>query len=582
MMDGTTGDREEQDRRALEEFKAFINLTPDDMARIADFKGLLKDALPGILKELYAELVAFPPLKRFAPTPEVMAMVMAAEADHWMALFGSPLDGAYVAKARAVGDAHARIGLAERWYMGAYTKALNHFTRLVLSKRRGEQARAMVEAVQKVVLLDMELVLSVYGRDVTELTVDRYGLGENIDNIRHLAKLTEIINDGMILLAELIRESRDVNSASQTIASAAEELVASVGEIARSSNDAAADAQEVETTVGAGRDGAEEAVGRMSRIAEVVEGTSARINDLRGASEKIGEILVSIDAIAKQTNLLALNATIEAARAGEAGKGFAVVAGEVKQLANQTARATEDIRGRIDMLRTEMNAIIAAMGESGAAVGEGNEAIARTGADMAQAAERVALVTARMADMSDILGQQTSATREISDGIGGIAQKADRSNALVEEIAAFIGGANKLVAERVNHWMRDDSALYMLETAKVDHILFRKTIIDTVMGSQFQKSGDVPDHHHCRFGKWFDSQTEPTLVNHPLWQAIKEPHSKVHGHAKTALDAFHSGRIDEAHAALHRLHDESKVIITALETLARDLQAKVEREVGLG
>ncbi|MCF8481078.1 MAG: CZB domain-containing protein [Rhodospirillum sp.] len=578
---GMTKATEDADRRALEEYMAFIKLTPDDMARIADFRTLLREYLPGILKDLYKELAAFPPLKRFAASPEDLDKIMAAEADHWMALFEGRLDGAYVARARAVGNVHARIGLDERWYMGAYTKALNHFTRLVLDKRRGEASKRMVEAVQKLVLLDMELVLSVYGRDITELSLDHFGLGENINNIRHLAKLTETINDAMILLAELIRESREVNSASQTIATASEKLVVSVGEIARSSGDAAADARDVESTVGAGRDGAEEAMGRMSRIAEVVAATAGRINDLRGASEQIGEILVSIEAIAKQTNLLALNATIEAARAGDAGKGFAVVAGEVKLLANQTAKATEDIRLRIDTLRTEMNAIIEAMGESGTAVGQGNEAITRTGADMAQAAERVAQVTARMADMSGILGQQTSATQEISDGIGGIAQKAQRSNTLVEDIARYIGGANTLVADRVNHWMRDDSALYMLETAKVDHILFRKTIIDTVMGSQNLASGDVPDHHLCRFGKWFDDQTEPTLVNHPLWRAIKEPHARVHAHAKAALDAHHGGRTDEAHESLHKLHDESKVIISSLEALSRDLEAKVEREAGL-
>ena len=103
-----------------------------------------------------------------------------------------------------------------------------------------------------------------------------------------------------------------------------------------------------------------------------------RVDALARASQRIGEIVAQIEAIAKQTNLLALNATIEAARAGEAGKGFAVVATEVKNLANQTARATDDIRGRIATLKSDMDAIVATMRAGAETVGAGQEAVRLT------------------------------------------------------------------------------------------------------------------------------------------------------------------------------------------------------------
>ncbi len=562
------------EKRRLEEFKAFVKLTAEDVSLVQRFSTMLEPRMPSIFDDLYEEMASFGPLRRFIGSPQEMAAIKRAEMDHWLLLFSKPMDSEYIDRARAVGAVHARIGLDERWYMGAYTKALNHFSDLILTelKFRPADARRMLAAVQKVVMIDMELALSAYGAGMTDGAVDGRVLADNIDNIRQLAKLTEVVNDAMILLADLLRQSRGTESAGQTIASAAEELVASVAEIARSSADSARDAQEIEGTVAAGRQGAERAVDRMGEIARVVESTASQINQLHQASEKIGEILVSIDAIAKQTNLLALNATIEAARAGEAGKGFAVVAGEVKSLSQQTARATEDIRLRIDGLRTEMDAIVKAMGASSQAVADGNEAIAATGEDMALAASRVAGVSGRMTEMSGILGQQTTATQEISAGITHIADMTHDSNHLVEEIARAIGASNKMVAEQVNHWMRSDSALFMLETAKVDHILFRKNIIDTVMGAQSLAPSDVPDHHGCRFGKWFDAQNNPAIVNHPLWASIKDPHQRVHAFAKQALAAHHRGDEEEAYQALRALHDESKVIIKALEALSRDME----------
>jgi methyl-accepting chemotaxis protein len=212
--------------------------------------------------------------------------------------------------------------------------------------------------------------------------------------------------------SELARVAERGRGLAEAVATRAEQASVNVQTVASATQELAASIREISSQV-------QRSVAVSNRATGETQRTSGLILGLSNAAEKIGNIVALIQAIASQTNLLALNATIEAARAGEAGRGFAIVASEVKNLATQTAQATEQIAGQIATIQSatgesvaamtqfgatvrEMadiaNAIAAAVEEQGAATGE----IAR---NVEQAASGTAAVTREMSDVRAVAGE---------------------------------------------------------------------------------------------------------------------------------------------------------------------------------
>jgi len=181
-------------------------------------------------------------------------------------------------------------------------------------------------------------------------------------------EMSIFLNGTVTQAVQTLRSIREMSRRMASISSATEEMVSTVQAISRTSELAAANADSVREMSNEGARSTEMVVSTMRTIVDTVEQTADHVGNLSDASSSIGAIVKQIEQIARQTNILALNATIEAARAGAAGKGFAVVANEVKNLANQTAQATHDIRARIESLTQETSNILHGMNR-GAEVG---------------------------------------------------------------------------------------------------------------------------------------------------------------------------------------------------------------------
>jgi methyl-accepting chemotaxis protein len=310
----------------------------------------------------------------------------------------------------------------------------------------------------------------------------------------------------------------------------------------------------------------------VGEIADSVSQLSGKIDTLNGACEQIATIVKTIEKIASQTNLLALNATIEAARAGDAGKGFAVVAGEVKALSNQTTRAAEDIRNRIAGLQVGMTDILGAMSSSAERVAGGTQAIREVGDSVGRINQEVDDVCQKMVQIAAIVHEQGAATSELARTISGTAEMTDHALGAIEILATAVNSVAATVQPLLQELGKNPDDRQLVQLARSDHATFKKRVIDTLASGGSTKDSDLPDHHACRFGKWFDQLSNPTITGTAAYRRIKEPHLQVHAFGKEALTHHHNGDCQSAIAAAGKMEAASHTVFAALDEIAGVLQ----------
>jgi methyl-accepting chemotaxis protein len=261
-----------------------------------------------------------------------------------------------------------------------------------------------------------------------------------VDSADEVGRMSGALNRTAESVAGMVTR---VHSSSDLLASASEQLSSVAIELSTSAEEASAQVSSVSESadrvsegvnaVSAGTDemgvsireianSANEAAGVAADAARTAESTNTSVARLGEASAQIGTVVALITSIAEQTNLLALNATIEAARAGESGKGFAVVASEVKDLAQETARATQDITAQVARIQDETGTAVTAIGEIG-------QVIATINAYATTIAAAVEEQTATTAEIARSVGHAAEGSSSIAGTIAGVAQAAQQVTA---------------------------------------------------------------------------------------------------------------------------------------------------------
>ncbi len=352
----------------------FVDIRPIAVATVAT-------ALHHLGLGLLLPLAVFPSADGVLLRVVVHAVILLAEAG---ALAWVAFSIAAAAEA-AVGIADRRAEQARREGMQATVAARE------AELAAGEKARTARLALAQ----QVEAELGGIAGALTETSQQLAGATETLTSVSHVVE-----RESETALKAASGAAVDVDSA----AASAEELAASIAEITR----------QVTRATGVAR-----------RAVEEVRATDATVGGLAEGARRIGDVVRLISEIAAQTNLLALNATIEAARAGEAGKGFAVVASEVKNLATQTARATEEITSQIGAIQSRTEEAVTAIRSIGEVVGEVEE----TAAAIAGAVE-----------------EQRAATQESAGAVARVAERTRSASAAVERANAGVQDAAGAVA----------------------------------------------------------------------------------------------------------------------------------------
>ncbi|GAA0581469.1 hypothetical protein GCM10010172_78060 [Paractinoplanes ferrugineus] len=294
------------------------------------------------------------------------------------------------------------------------------------------QLATVSESLAAVAKGDLSVAADVQGRD--EIGAMAVAVNQARDGLRdvvsHLSDSSRALGASS---SRLISTTERIGVSAQEASNRADAVAVAAGTVSTNVTTVAAGSDEMGLSIREIAESANEAARVASEAVGVAEHTNATVTKLGASSAEIGNVVKAITAIAEQTNLLALNATIEAARAGEAGKGFAVVASEVKDLAQETAKATEDISRRVEAIQADTaNAVVA--------IGEISGIITRINDYQLTIASAVEEQTATTGEMSRSVSDAAAGSTEIAGTIAGVASATQTTTSTLVE-------ANGAVAE---------------------------------------------------------------------------------------------------------------------------------------
>lgn len=476
------------------------------------------------------------------------------------------------------------MGLIEAgWLAGLIVGAILLGSGIYLASRIQKSQQVMVDYIQKIAAGSF---------DALPEGQQSGTFAEVQDALNHIAKhyedlflrviteahrLSAIYNEFQIIISDFIHKSETMHEVAASIASATDELSANSAGI----SSAAEQASTTFTTISTNTDEMTHTINEISSNTERVRGiaqeavnnvnqVTTRVGQLGQNAADISKIMDVIEDISEQTKLLALNATIEAARVGEAGKGFAVVANEVKELAGQTAEATENIKKSISTIQgstqvtadeiTGINQIINNVEENissiASAVEEQNVTTEDISSNIRFAVEGIGDITQNIAQSAEAANSLAQDMVKISAGSKQMLTDGDNLNGQISKIGKISSSMDSLASgfrffgNRQQKMERMVSFARLLQERERDHLNWAKKVQNAVV--EHQRIIDVQkDPSMCKMGQFLNSRDRKEIESvHPAMAAIfkkmDEPHRKLHQTAARLEEMLQNPEVPDA------------------------------------
>lgn len=536
---------------------AFNHFTIEDERKIQDVYEILSSSLPeaiDIFENYLRDLDNHqPPIDR-----EDIKNYM----DH---IFSSKRDEQYVDKSIAFFEKLRSHGYPLAKIIVVFNQMNFFFSVYLISRKALTPAKCMryMETLQRAMNIEQQVLVEVYNERLVEQIA--IGISALMDK-----------NAEIMYIKDLLQKLDQQKEESQTVSIAAQEMAASIQDVAAN---AVSVAEKTEIAVQRADSGKNVITGALEEIVRTSNTFDAIVDNfsrLQQNIEQIQSVVELIHNIADQTNLLALNASIEAARAGEQGRGFAVVAGEVRKLAENTVKSLNQVNDNVNNLQRFAQEVSNSIAQTATIIRHG----------VSEAKQSLPLldeIVTNVQEISQATNNTAASTQEQAAAVDEVAQRIISINELTDVVRTLGHNTGKAVHElsKLTSQFRSEmfsnnirlSTRGLVHMAKSDHIMWKWRVYNMILGLENIDPDEVCSHHDCRLGKWYYSEASRKRVGiYRGYTEIEEPHRIFHEQAKLAVIAYKEGNIMKADEHLQNLEQASEQVLECLNLILDQLE----------